>query len=56
MLLGSKPVNGEPIKLKGAGYVHCGILKFVVASAAKAELEALFFNVQEGKIFCIALH
>ena len=51
-----KSVNGEPIKTNGAVYVFCGILKCVVASAAEAELEALFLHAKEGKIMCIALH
>eukprot|EP00956_Cyclotella_meneghiniana_P021059 scaffold37874_cov42-Cyclotella_meneghiniana.AAC.3 len=40
----------SPIKLNGAILVFCGILKFVVASAAEAELGALFLNCKEGKI------
>ena len=35
---------------QGKIYVHSGILKFVVASAAEAELGALFPNTKEGKI------
>ena len=33
----------------------CGILKFVVASAAEAELRALFLNCKEGKTICLIL-
>ena len=42
--MGSVPVNGKPIKLNGAIFIMCGILKCVVASAAEAELAALFIN------------
>ena len=55
-MLGSKPVSGEPIKMNGAVYIFCGILKFVVASAAEYELGALFLNAKEGKIIYIALY
>ena len=48
--LGSIPKKGDPIPLNGAIYVHSGILKFVVASSAEAELGALFLNTNEGKI------
>ena len=40
--MGSVPVNGRPIKLNGAIFIMCGILKCVLASAAEAELAALF--------------
>ena len=55
--MGSVPVNGRPIKLNGAIFIMCGILKFVVASAAEAEaeLEALFINAKEGKIIRMTL-
>jgi hypothetical protein len=45
------PKNGEPVKMNGAFYVNATILKFVVASAAEAELGTLFHNCQDGKIF-----
>eukprot|EP00804_Cyclotella_cryptica_P023697 CCRYP_019320-RA/>CCRYP_019320-RA protein AED:0.37 eAED:0.35 QI:0/0/0/1/1/1/6/0/1607 len=48
--LGSIPTDDAPIKLNGAILVFCGILKFVVASAAEAELGGLFLNCKEGKI------
>jgi hypothetical protein len=48
--LGSIPVNGDPIKLNGAVHITCTILKLVAASAAEAELGALFLNAQEAKI------
>jgi hypothetical protein len=43
--------NGEPIKLNGAFYTGSSIMRFVVASAAEAELGALFHNCQTGMIF-----
>jgi hypothetical protein len=45
--LGSIPVDGDPIKPNGAIHITCTILKLVAASAAKAELGALFLNAQE---------
>jgi hypothetical protein len=45
------PKNEEPIQLNGAFYVNTIILCFVMASAAEAELGALFHNCQEGIIF-----
>jgi len=53
--LGSKPKHGKPIQLNGAIFTFCGILKFVVASAAEAELGALFLNCKEGKIVRLIL-
>ena len=53
--LGSKPTKNKPIPLNGAIYAFCGILKFVVASAAEAELGALFLNAKEGKIIRLIL-
>jgi len=49
--MGWMPENGKPIKLNGAFYVNTTILRFVVASAAEAELGALFHNCQDGIIF-----
>ena len=49
------PIDGEPIKLNGAFFTLCAILKFVVSSAAEAELGALFLNCKEGKIFRLIL-
>ncbi len=49
--MGSLRRNGDPIKLNGAFHTLCSILRFVVASAAEAELGALFLNCQEGIIF-----
>jgi hypothetical protein len=36
--MGEVPINGKPIKLIGAFHTLCAILRFVVASAAEAEL------------------
>jgi hypothetical protein len=49
--MGSLPTDGKPIKLNGAFHTLCSILRFDVASAAEAELGALFINCQEGLIF-----
>ena len=49
--MGWMPKNEEPIRLNGAFYVNTTILRFVVASAAEAELGALFHNCQDGIIF-----
>ena len=40
--MGSMPKEGQPITLNGAFHVNTQIVKFVVASAAEAELGALF--------------
>jgi hypothetical protein len=53
--LGDVPTNNKPIQLNGAIYVLCGILKFVVASAADTELGSLFLNCKEGKILRLVL-
>jgi hypothetical protein len=42
--LGSIPHDGDPIKLNGAIHITCAILKLAAASAAEAELGALFLN------------
>jgi hypothetical protein len=51
LFMGWMPKNDKPIQLNGAFYVNTTILRFVVASAAKAELGALFHNCQDGIIF-----
>ena len=43
--------NREPVKLNGAFYTSSTIMRFVEASAAEAELGALFHNCQAGMIF-----
>ena len=49
--MGWMPTNGEPIQLNGAFYVNTTILRFVVVSAAEAELGALFHNCQDNIFF-----
>jgi hypothetical protein len=46
--MGWSPKDGDPIILNGAFFTLCTIFRFVVASAAKAELGALFLNCKEG--------
>jgi hypothetical protein len=53
--LGSIPENNKPIKINGAIEVLCTVLKFVAASAAKAELGAIFLNAKEAKILRLTL-
>ena len=53
--LGSVPRDGDPIKLNGAIHITCTILKLVAASAAEAELGALFLNAQEAKVLRLIL-
>ncbi len=53
--MGWTPKNGEPIKLNGAFHVNTTIMRFVVASAAEAELRALYHNCQKGIIFQLTL-
>eukprot|EP00804_Cyclotella_cryptica_P019747 CCRYP_009656-RC/>CCRYP_009656-RC protein AED:0.39 eAED:0.39 QI:0/-1/0/1/-1/1/1/0/229 len=54
--LGWIPRDHLPIKLNGAIHVISTILKFVAASAAEAELGALFVNAKEGRIIRLILH
>ncbi len=49
--MGWMPKNGEPVKLNRAFYTSSSIMRFVIASAAEAELSALFHNCQTGMIF-----
>ncbi len=53
--MGWTPKNGKAIRLNWAFYTNTTILKFVVASAAEAELGALFHNCQDSIIFCQTL-
>ncbi len=53
--MGWMPKNGEPIQLNGAFHVSMTIMRFVVASAAEAELGALYHNCQTGIIFWLTL-
>ena len=54
--MGWLPKNDEPIKLNGAFHVSTNVIRFVVASAAEAELGALFHNCQTGITFRSILH
>jgi hypothetical protein len=45
------PRDDAPIRINGAFHVSTNIIRFVVASAAEAELGALFHNCQTGIIF-----
>jgi hypothetical protein len=49
--MGWMPKDGKFIRINGAFHVSTMILHFVVASAAKAELGALYYNCQTGIIF-----
>ena len=53
--LGWLPKANQPIKLNGAIYTLCTVLKFVAASAAEAELGALFLNVKEARVIRLIL-
>jgi hypothetical protein len=53
--MGWMPKNGEPICLNGAFHVSSLILQFAIASAAEAELGALYHNCQMGIIFRLTL-
>jgi hypothetical protein len=53
--LGWLPRDNQPIRLNGAIFTLCAILKFVAASAAEAELGALFMWAKEGRIHRLTL-
>ena len=53
--MGTAPKDGVPIQLNGPILVLANICKFVVASAAEAELGALFYNCQDGTILRLTL-
>jgi hypothetical protein len=53
--LGSIPQDESPIIINGAIHITCTILKLVAASAAEAELGALFLNAQEAKVLRLIL-
>ena len=53
--MGDVPQDGKPILLNGNIFVVCGMLNFVAASAAEAELGALFINGKETKILRLIL-
>ena len=54
--MGSMPKDGKPINLNGAFHVNTQIMRFVVVSAAEAELGALCCNFQDGIIVWLTLH
>jgi hypothetical protein len=45
----------KPIKLNGAFFTLCAILRFVITSAAEAKLGALFLNCKQASIFRLML-
>ncbi len=53
--MGWSPNDGNTIWLNGAFFTLCAILHFVVSSATKVELGALFLNCKESMIFCLTL-
>jgi hypothetical protein len=53
--MGWKPNPTQPIKLNGAFFTLCAILKFVFASVAEAELGVLFLNCKQATIFLLTL-
>jgi hypothetical protein len=53
--LGSLLQNNQPIHLNGTMAVLCTVLKFIAASAAEAELCALFLNAKEAKVMRLTL-
>ncbi len=54
--LGSLPIDHEPIQLNGNIAIICTILRLVAASAAEAELGALFLNTHEAKVIRLTIH
>ena len=53
--LGWGPDDDRPICLNGQKWTLCKILKFVAASAAEAELGAIFLNAKEAKTIRLTL-
>jgi hypothetical protein len=53
--MGWMPKYGEPIQLNEAFHVSTTIIRFIVASAAEAELGPLYHNCQTGIIFRLTL-
>ena len=49
------PQNKQPIRLNGAIYKLCTVLKFIASSAAEAELGALFLTIKEGRVLRLTL-
>ena len=54
--LGKQPVDNQPIFLNGPIQSICTVLRTVAASAAEAELGALFHNAKEAKVLRLILH
>jgi hypothetical protein len=55
VFMGLKPDSKCPIKLNGAFFTLCAILRFVLASDAEAELGTLFLNCKQATIFRLTL-
>jgi hypothetical protein len=53
--MGWKADPTKSIKLNGAFFTPCVILRFVVSFATEAELGALFFNCKQAVIFPLIL-
>ena len=53
--MGWKSNPTQPIKLNGAFFTLCAILRFVMAFAAEAELGALFLNCKQATIVLLTL-
>ena len=53
--LGWLPQNNQPIRLNGAIYTLCTVLKFIASSAAEVELGAIFLNIKEGRVLRLTL-
>ena len=53
--LGRLPRDNAPIRLNGAIYTLCNIMKFVTSSTAEAELGAFFMNAKEVRIIRLTL-
>ena len=53
--MGWEAKDGNPIKLSSAFFTLCATLRFIIASAAKAKLGALFLNCKEDMIFQMTL-
>ena len=53
--LSSIPKDSQDIQLNSNIHITCAILKLVAASAAEAELGALFLDAQEAKIIRLTL-
>ena len=54
--MGKLPIDNQPIFLNGPILSICTVLRSVAASAAEAELRALFHNAKEAKVIRLILH